>query len=91
VSAAGHGSCLVRRGWAGTMRVAGLAWLGCWREAGPSGKGWAGALAAVLGRGKKMAMGRMRGRGGMEGISLFLFINKIFKLIFKRFLESFSI
>jgi len=27
----------------------------------------------------------------MEGIFLFLFINKIFKLIFKRFLKSFSI
>jgi len=35
------------------MRAAGLARLGCWREAGPSGKGWAGALAAVLGRGEK--------------------------------------
>ena len=42
-------------------------------------------------RGKKWPWGRMRGRGGMEGIFLFLFINKIFKLIFKRFLKSFSI
>jgi len=65
--------------------------------------GWA-RLAGLLGCAK---LGRAGKRGGelgwgwcwaeceegeeMEGNFLFLFINKIFKLIFKRFLKSFNI
>ena len=81
-------------GWARQLPGAGDAEArGCW-----AGRGWAERERVGLGRwlwcwaaGKEMAMGRMRGRGGMEGIFLFIFINKIFKLIFKRFLKSFSI
>jgi len=72
------------RGWAGVAGLLARSWAERERV------GW-GAGCGAGPREKKMAMGRMRGRGGMEGNSLFLFINKIFKLIFKRFLESFSI
>jgi len=79
--------CWAGRGWAGAERAAGLL-ARSWAERERGGLGrWLWCWAA----GKEMAMGRMRGRGGMEGIFLFLFINKIFKLIFKRFLKSFSI
>ena len=62
------------------------------REAGPGGKkGRRAGLGLVLGRGKKAMQAESEEGEEMEGNFLFLFINKIFKLIFKRFLKSFSI
>ena len=65
------------------------------REAGPGGKkGRRAGLGLVLGRGEKKKRGQQAEREEgeeMEGNFLFLFINKIFKLIFKRFLKSSSI
>ena len=85
-----RGSCLVRRGWAGTVRAAGLARLGRAGKGGGELGCWLRCWAA--GRKKREGpAGRMWGREEWKEFSLFLFINKIFKLIFKRFLESFSI
>ena len=64
------------------------------RKAGPGGKkGRRAGLGLVLGRGKKERGQQAECEEGeeMEGNFLFLFINKIFKLIFKRFLKSSSI
>jgi len=70
---AGHGSCWAARSWAGAERAAGLARLGCWRVAGPSGKrggepGWGWCWAAEKREGQRAECEEGE---EMEGISFF--------------------
>ena len=89
-------------GWARQLpgrRGARGCWAGLSAKLGRAGEGRrAGLLAAVLGRGKELGQRKEENqraeseerRNGRK-FSFFLFINKIFKLNFKRFLRSFSI
>ena len=77
----------LRAGGAGPAGPSGRSGGGCWSKGGEGS--WAGAGAGP--REKKVMQAECEEGEEMEGIFLFLFINKIFKLIFKTFLKSFSI